>query len=751
MSKENKSFSRRKFLQRGAIVLGGSVVASYFGCSPMRRFTAQKAETMELPVDISTFKPDFWFEVLPDNTILLKSPKIEMGQGIWTGFAMLAAEELEVPIEQIKIEHAATNTGLTDGMGTGGSTSTSSLYEPIRTMAATLREMLKSAAATKWGVNIGDVKTENGVLVAGKNKATYAQIANETKKWDTPKTPALKPKSAFKYIGKDTKRIDLKPKVMGTAKYTMDSELPNMLYAVLLHSPYINGTIKSIDVSEAAKSVGVVKVVQISNPEIIAVVAKTFYAADSASKKILATWDFPTETQKTKSTSKASDGSEITQTITNTSNGIQQADLIKLVTVGNGNEVNIQQEGNAKRILKDNQTEIFKQEYRTPMAAHAQMEVNGAIAHVETDKALIITGSQNPAQVRGWVAKAIGMDTDKIDVQTPFLGGGFGRKMTKGLAVEAALISKAIGQPVKVFNSRQQEFQNGFYRPNTHHVLQAKMNKNGKIEAISHEQATPDMILRSLAKGSDIALKLLGSDFISAGHGASIMYNVPNKSTSIWNTEVPVPVGIWRAVGMFPNTFAIESFTNELARSVGKDPIDFRIEMLTDEADKIAQRSKKVLETLIEKSNWKTPKVEGIGRGIAIGNDRKAIAAAAIEVAIIEGKIKIKSVTHVLDVGISINPAGIRAQVEGAIMMGISAALYEEITVKDGQIEQGYFSQYPVASLADVPDIQSFILEGDDVPYGAGEPPLAPIAPAIAGAILDLTGKALRSLPLRLS
>ena len=361
-----KSFSRRKFLQRGAIVLGGSVVASYLGCSPMRRFTAQKVENMDLTAMISSFQPDFWFEVLADNSILLKSPKIEMGQGIWTGLAMLAAEELEVSLDKIKVEHASTSSRVIDNMNTGGSSSTSSLYVPIREVAATMREMLKEAAAKKWGIKSSEIKAENGILTSGSQKITYAEIANSTKEWKIPKTPALKPKSAFKYVGKEVKRIDLKPKVMGTAKYTMDSELPDMLYAVLLQSPYIDGTIKTIDISEASKSAGVIKVIQISKPEIIAVVAKTFYAADSAVKKIVATWNTPNKTQ--------------------------QADLIKIVTVGNGKEVNVQKEGKARNIIENNQAEIFKQEYRTPMATHAQMEVNATIAHVEADKALIIVG-----------------------------------------------------------------------------------------------------------------------------------------------------------------------------------------------------------------------------------------------------------------------------------------------------------------------------------------------------------------------
>lgn len=720
MSKEKKSFSRRKFLQNGGIVLGGTVVASYFACSPTRRFLAQKVESMDVPAMMSSLQADFWFEILPDNTILLKSPKIELGQGVFTGLAMLAAEELDVSYEQIKVEHASTKNGLFDEMNTGGSSSTSSLYESIREVAATMREMLKTAAAKKWGVKVSEIETQKGTLMAGTNIMTYAEIAKETKEWEIPKTPELRPKSAFKIVGKSVKRTDLKAKVMGTAKYTLDSELPNMLYAVLLQSPYVNGTIKSIDIKEAESSAGIIKVVQ--EGELVAVVGKTFYAADSAFKKLKVEWNIP--------------------------NKIQQAELIQLVTVGNGKEVNIQREGSAKSIIAAKKASVFKQEYRTPMAAHAQMEVNAAIAHVESDKALIIAGTQGPKVVMDTVSKALGLDKDKIEVQTPLVGGGFGRKAGKGLYMEAALISKAVGKPIKLYNSRQQEFQNSLYRPNTHHVLQAIIAENDEIEAISHDQATPDNLKSFM--GTDLIVKVLGADFISAGHGASIMYNIKNKSVSIWNTEVPIPIGIWRGVGMFPNAFAIESFINELAHQTKKDPIAFRIGLLLDE-DKISVRSKKVLETLMEKSGWNTPKAEGIGRGIAIGNDRKTIAAAAIEVVIVEGKIVVKKVTQVMDVGVSLNPEGIKQQIEGATMMGIGAALYEEVTVKDGQIEQSYFSQYPMVTLADTPEITCIILEGDDIPYGVGEPPLAPIAPAISGAVLDLTGQALRSLPLRLS
>ncbi len=717
--KPKKKFSRRKFLQRGAIVLGSTIVTAYLGRGMMRRYAAETVEGLDFPSMISTFQPDFWFEILPDNTILLKSPKVEMGQGIFTGFAMLAAEELEVPLSQIRVEHANTLTGPVD-MATGGSNSTSSLFVPIREVAATMREMLKKSAAKQWGVADSTVTAQNGVLSSGTKKMTYAEVARSTQQWDIPKTPALKPKSSFKYVGKEAKRVDLKAKVLGKPLFAIDKSLPDMLYAVILQSPHIGGTLKSINTKEAAKTTDVVKIIE--EKDLVAVVAKNRYAAETALRKIQTEWDVPKKWQ--------------------------QADFEEIVTVGKGNAVNVQKEGDAEGILKKNKENVFKQEYRTPMAAHAHMEPNGSVAHVEKDKATVTIGTQMPSMLKGSLAKVLDIDDDKLNLELAYLGGGFGRRGLVNNASQAALISKAVGKPVHVFNTRQQEFQNGVYRPNTHHVLEAKVGKDGTIEAISHNQATPDMVLESMGGGT--ALSLFGSDFISAGHGASILYNIKNKSTAVWQNKLPIMTGIWRSVGMFPNTFAIESFMNELARKTAKDPIDLRLELLKGD-EKINERYVKVLETLKDKSGWKNAKANGIGRGVAICNDRKTISAVMTEITVVDNKIQVKKVTQVIDAGLAINPEGIRQQVEGATMMGITAALYEGLQVKDGQIAATNFHEYPMATLSDTPEIEVIIVEGHEEPYGVGEPPLAPVAPAIAAAVFDLTGKNLRSLPLKLS
>jgi isoquinoline 1-oxidoreductase subunit beta len=716
----SNSFSRRKFLQRGAIVMGGSIVASYIGCSPMRRFAAQKVEGLDFPAVIDTFKPDFWFEVLADNTILMKSPKIEMGQGIFTGFAMMAAEELDVTLDQIKVEHASTKTGSIDALGTGGSNSTLSLYKPIREVAATMREMLKEAAAKKWGgVKASEIETANGLLTYGKNQATYAEIAKSTTDWHVPKTPKLRPAASFKYIGKEVKRVDLQAKVMGSAIYTMDAAFPDMLHALTLDSPYFEGKIKTIDTTAASKVEGVVKIIQ--EKELVAVVAKNRFAAEKALNAIAVTWDIP--------------------------NAWQQADIEKMVTVGNGKEVNVQKDGSAKAMIASNSTRVFRQEYRQP-TAHAQMEVFGAIAHVEGDKATIIIGTQTPDAIRSQVAKDLDLKKANVEIKTPYLGGGFGRRTPKNKATQAALISKIVGKPIKLIPTREQEFYNDLFRPNTHHVLEALVNEKGDIEAITHDQATPDEVLKIMA--GKVALNFLGADWISAGHGASFIYNIPNRAASVWNVSVPYPVSIWRGVGMIPNTFAIESFMNELAHKTKKDPIEMRI-ALCQGTEELNERFVKILEAARDKTGWTSPKPQGIGRGMAIANDRKGVSVSVVEVAIEDDAIVVKKITQLLDCGKAINPNGIRAQMEGCAMMGISNALFEEVLIKDGQMAVSNYHEYPLPKLLDTPEIQTIILENAPEPYGVGEPPLAPVAPAIAAAIFDLTGKNLRTLPLRLS
>ncbi len=720
MANDKKAFSRRKFLIRGAIVLGGTVVGIYLGKRPIRRFLAQQIEAIEPPALLSHFRPDFWFEIQADNTVLMKSPKIEMGQGIFTGFAILAAEELEVRPDQIKVVHADTATGPMDKVATGGSNSTPSMYVPIREVAATMREMLKLAAAGLWGIPLSDVTAQNGELLAGDRRITYAEIAAAATEWKIPKTPPLKPAAQFRYVGGAFKRNDLEAKVFGDPIYGIDAEMPGMLYAVIMQSPYYGGTLKSANTAAAESMPGVVRV--IVEKDWLAVVAQSRYAAESALLMVEAEWDIARK--------------------------YSQGDIIRMVTVGNGKGVNVQQVGDPQTAFKQPGGRIFKQEYRTPMAAHAQIEPNGTVVHVEKDKATVIMGTQAPAFVRAQLASALGMKAKHINLIPAFPGGGFGRRMKTHNAMQAALISRTVGKPIHAFYTREQEFLYSPCRPNTHHVLQAKIGKGGEVEALHYDLATPDMGI--VDNVGPAGIYLAGADLISAGHGAPVVYNVKNRSTDVWHCPYPLDTGIWRSVGMFSNAFAVESFINELARETGRDPFDLRMELLQG-TDKLNGRYLSVLEALRKKSNWDAPKKEGIGRGMAFADDRKSVVAVVAEVGLTsQNRILVKKVSMVFDPGLCIYPDGIRMQAEGCIMMGISAALHEELVLKDGQLSNTNFHAYPVAMLADTPEMEITLLQGDEVPYGVGEPPLAPVAPAVAAAVYDLTGKPCRSLPIRL-
>jgi isoquinoline 1-oxidoreductase subunit beta len=721
-NKPKKKFSRRKFLTRAGIGLAGTVAALYFGRAPIRRGISGIAADLDLPSGVLDFNTDMWFEINNDNTVTLKSPKVEMGQGIFTGFAMLAAEELDVVLDKIKVVHATSLNGAADLAGTGGSSSTTSLYKNIREVAATLRETLKLAAAKAWGIDPSVISTEDGVLTAGDKSITYAQLAQKTTDWQAAKTPALRPESQFKYVGKEQKRLDLRDKVLAKPIYGIDVDLPNMAYGAVLYSPFIGGKLKKVDTSEAKKATGVLTVLE--EKEWVGVVANTRYAAEMAVEKIKADWDYPAK--------------------------YSLKDVVETITVGKGNEVNVQKVGTVIASVSVENEGIQNQsflicDYRTPLGIHAGMEPSITVADVVGDKATIYTSFQMPANVQGDVAKGADLSKKNVDVRPAFVGGGFGRRAMKHNAVEAAKLSKAVGKPVHLLYTRQQEFQNGYLRPNTHHVLRGQLDEKGKISTIQHELASADMVLWGL---SPLAMTVLGADFISAGHGSRIPYAIPNIKATMWQGVLPFTTGIWRGVGMYANTYAVESFMDEMAHKAGKDPLQFRIDHCNDD-DILLKRRKAVLTILGQKTGWDNPKIEGIGRGVAVGEDRKSISAAIVDVKLVEGQIKVVKVTQIIDAGKIVNPDGIRQQVEGATIMAMSAALYEDVHIEDSQIVETNFHNYRVARLMDTPEIEVILHEGSEKPYGVGEAPMSPIAPAIANAVFNLTGKRLRSLPMQ--
>jgi len=707
-----KKFSRRKFLAVSSSGLAGTLALLYFGRSSIRRKISDFTSEMEIAADVSDLDPKLWFELNEDNTITLKSPKVEMGQGIFTGFAMLAAEELDIQLDKIKVVHANSQNSILSN--TGVSNSTSSFYVIIREVAATLRETLKLQVSKLWNVPIASISTKDGMLIAAEKKISYADLAKQIIKWEIAEKPVLRPSTNFKYVGKEQKRIDLPDKILGKPIYGIDTTLPDMVYGAVLYSPYINGKLKSVAINNVKNAEGVLKVLE--EKEWVGVVATTRFTAESAIEKIKANWDYDPS--------------------------INTKSIEKLMTVGNGNEVNIQNDGDTHKVP----SEAVTSEYRTPIGFHACLEPSIVVADYKDNKLTIYTSFQNPDYIKTVITEALDIDKENIEIMPAYIGGGFGRKAFKSNVVEASKLSKAVQKPVHLLYTRQQEFQNGYVRPNTHHVLKGKLGKDGKILAFEHDIATGPMGFKALPA---IAETILGADFVVAGHGSRCAYRIPNIKTTVWHNSLPFETSMWRGVGMFANTFAVESFIDELANKASINPLKFRIEHCDDTPQ--LTRRKKLLEKLSEKSGWDLPKPTDIGCGLAVCDDRKTISAAVVELKIIEGAIKILRVIHAIDPGKIINPDGIRQQVEGATMMAISASLYEQGTIENGQFVQTNFHNYQVVRLSDTPEIEVILHEGSDIPSGVGEPPISPIAPAIANAVFNLTGKRLRFLPLQVA
>lgn len=712
--------TRRKFLARAGV--GGGLVFGimYFGgCGVIHRKIAGAANTAESPYLGNTKTPLIWFEIGSDNKVYLSSPKVEMGQGVFTGLAQLAADELDVDVSAITVRHAPSENGNVDKFATGGSTSISSLWVPLRELAATMREMIKVEGGKLMGVAASSLSTKDGVLSGEGKSMTYGEVCAQVSSWNIPKTPDLRPMSQYKFIGKPIPRVDLNDKVMGVHMFGMDASLPGMKYGAVVRSSAIGAKFVSADLSEARKMPGVIAIVE--EKDFVGVVAETLTQAENAKKKIKATWE----------------SDRVWQT----------EDIESMIEVGKGKPTVIQKQGGSKRIL-ENEEGIITAEYKSPIGAHAQIEPNGALAHFEEGSISIMMSTQVVKLTQEEVADRLGISSKKVNIIPTYLGGGFGRRLHTPNAVQAALMSKAVGKPVKCFFTRKEEFQHDTFRPPTHHVLKAKLTKEGKIEAIEHHVSSGDVMYGS-ALVPRIAQPLIGSD-IGAWRGGMIQYKaIPNFRAISWRVKLPFATSWWRSLGLLANTFAVESFIDELALKAGKDPALFRLEHIKD--DEAGIRLRKVIEAAISKTNYKD---ELLGNrralGFAASTDVNTPVAHVVEVSIVDKRIKVHKVTCVIDPGIAINPDQIKAQCEGSIIMGLSAAIYEEMKVKDGALRPTIYGPYKMARMQDAPkEIDVVILENAETPGGVGEPPLGPIGAAIANAVYRLTGSRLRKMPLQ--
>lgn len=718
-SRKESGMTRRKFLVRASIGTGVLLGTGYLSRGLARRYLAEYMNTAEVPF-FNSAAPQLWFEITSNNQIILHSPKVEMGQGIFTGLAQIAADELEVHIDKINVVHADTSSGVIDTYATGGSTSTSKLWQPLRELAATMREMIKSEAAKILAVDTSKLTVANGLIQIDDHSLTYGEVVQQIQKWTVPDTPPLKPVKDYKFIGQPVRRLDLKDKVMGAPIFGFDASMTDMLYGAVVKPDKIGARFIDADTSRAESMPGVVKVVK--EKDFVGVVATTYTAAQHAKQAIQAHW----ETERT----------------------WQSEDIEAMIKVGQGTPVEIQRTGQPD-VISDGPGNIFEAEYSSPIGAHAQLEPNGALAHVEAHQATVVISTQVARLTRKEVAKRLGFDVDQVNIQPTYLGGGFGRRLHTPNAVQAAVLSKAVGKPVKCFFDRKEEFQQDTFRPPTHHILKARLSKAGKIEAITHHLSSGDVMF-GFPLFPAISAPLLGAD-AGGWRGGMIQYrHIPNIRTVSWRVKLPFATSWWRGLGLFANTFAIESFIDELAIKTERDPVQFRLDHIQN--DDAGRRLKAVIRAAAEKAGYTNEARHGRAMGFAASTDGLTPVAQVAEVSIEGGQIKVHRVTCAIDPVLAVNPDLIRAQCEGCIIMGLSAALYERMYVKDSTLYPTSYGPYKMALMRHAPEeIDVVILQSGEQPASVGEPPIGPIGAAIANAVYRLTGQRLRSMPLELA
>ena len=713
----SKGVSRRKFLVKGGLgTIGVLAIGTYIFRNSIRREILSMVNSLDMPYTDNTDKPMVWFEVTSENTILLHSPKVEMGQGTFTGLAQMAADELSISMEQIQVVHAASVTGNIDSFATGGSTSISGLWQPLRELAALLREMLLQEASRKMNIEKGRLTIEEGIISGDGKSMTYTQVTDGVEEWKVPEKAILKNLKDYKYIGKPLARVDLKAKVYGDPIFGMDAQMPGMLYGAVIRPTKIGATFVSADTTAAEKMPGVVKIV--SEKDFVGVVANSLIEAENAKDAIKVTWT--------------------------STDDINTATIINMMTVGNGKSTVIQKNGEGL----DDDTNYVSLEFRTPIGAHAQIEPNGVVASVEGDSAIIKISTQVVGLTRKEVAKRLGFDDEKVNVIPIYLGGGFGRRLHTPHAVQAAVMSKAVGKPVKYFFTRKEEFQHDMFRPPTHHVVKGKLNANGLLEGLEHHFVSGDVGNNS-ALLPNLLPPILGAD-IGAIRGGFIQYTkVPNYRSVYWHVDLPFATSWWRSLGLLANTFAMESFIDEMAIKASINAIDFRLRQIGDEAIDI--RLKNVIKAAAEKANYSEDIIDGRAMGFAASIDAGTPCAQVAEVSIRDNEIVVHKVTVSLDPGLAVNPDQIRAQCEGCVIMGISAVLYEQMFVENGELLPTIYGPYQMALMKNAPkEIDVILLQGKDTPGAVGEPPLGPIGAAIANAVRRLTGNRLTELPLKI-
>jgi isoquinoline 1-oxidoreductase beta subunit len=680
--------------------------------------------------------PDFgpFLQIAGDDRITIWFAKSEMGQGVRTALPMIVAEELDADWKRVSVRQAPLDKKYGD-QGTAGSDSVFSSWEPLRRVGASARAMLVAAAAARWGVDPAELVVERGLVshASSARQATFGELAGEASKLPVPAEVRLKDPADFRLVGKELRGMGNPDLVNGAAKFGSDVHLPGMLYASVLRSPVFGGKVISVDDRKALAVPGVKKVVRIEAIGAdmpwngVAVVANSTWAAMKGRAALVVKWD---------------EGSRISESSETLS------DLF--AELGSKPGRAIRNDGDAEAALAASSRKIDAT-YELPYLSQATMEPQNCTAVTKADSLELWAPTQEPEWAASAAAKAVGLTPAQTRVNIPLLGGGFGRRINPDFAVEAALISKlAGGVPVKVQWTREDDLQHGYYRPASFHRLTASLDGSGNPEAWMHRLVSPS--IAGYQRGSD-AKNIESSEI---GGAVDLPWRIPNIRVEYAYADSGVPRGWWRSVAYSTNTFVVQSFLDELAHAAGKDPIEYQLALMTampprrkgDSPFEVA-RMRQVIEAVREKAGWGKPLPEGHALGFAAQFAFRSYTAEIAEVSVSgEGKPRVHRVVAAIDCGLAVNPDGVRAQIEGGIVFGLSAALQGRISIADGRVEQSNFHQYAPLRMSEMPVIEVHIIPSAAPPTGAGEAGVPPAAPAVTNAIFAATGKRVRQLPI---
>ena len=702
------TITRREFLKTSAAASGGLTLSMYL---PGVISDAQAAGTI--------YTPNAWVHIGDDNTVTLISARSEMGQGVYTSMPMLIAEELHVDLKKVKVQIAPPNAAYVNALLgaqiTGGSTSVRDGWEKLRVGGAQVRTMLVAAAADKWKVDAAQCSAKDGMVYGpdGK-KASYGELAEAASKLPVPdpKTIALKDPKDFTIVGKATKRLDTPHKVNGTAEYGIDVKLPGMVYASLAQSPVIGGKVVSVDAAKAKSMRGVIDVVQI--PDGVAVVADTYWHAKTARDTLDIKWD---------------DGP---------GGALNNAVMMQGIRDAAGKEkwINIKTTGDAAGAM-GGAAKTIKAEYQSQLLAHATMEPMNFTADFRDGKCLLIGPTQFQQGAQGATAAALGIKPEDITLKTTFLGGGFGRRLELDFIVQAAQISKAVGKPVKLLWTREDDTTHDFYRPMALHRMEAGLDASGKPVAYSFQLTSQSVTQRAFGLPKDTLDPFMAEASVP-------LYDMPNAKYDLVIHDAGLRVGYWRSVSHALNAFANESFVDELAHAAGKDPYAYRMDLL-DKAPRMAN----VLKLAGEKAQWGKPLPAGHFRGVALMEGYDTMMAQIAEISLNkDNEITVHHMVVAADLGHMVNPDTVEAQIQSAVVFGLSSSLFDEITLENGRVQQTNFNNYPVLRWYQTPKIDVVLVQSTERPGGIGEPATALVGPVVANALFAATGKRLRKMPL---